>query len=449
MTPPISEKSKPIELSKDQADVYSAIVNWTTGAETIDDIRGEELHPEFSRPFDDRPRLLKVGGLGGAGKTTLLSKFAAETDLLVAYCAFTGRAASLLARKFKALGVRGTSKTLLPDGMKPTPRALETCFVESDPQMDLPFVGTIHRLLYRPVIDPVSEELKGWAKRKELDREYDLIVIDEASMVGADILQDFQAHDVPILAVGDHGQLPPVMSSGGLMEQPDLTLEKIHRQAEGSDIIRLAHHVRSGGLLREFKPRGKDVVFAGRNEVARVLEESLPGADLDAAVICWTNRMRVKLNGMARAAVGMKGAPHKGDLVVALKNYAPICNGFRGVLQADSTPGHKPWLLNLDLDFPDEGFKDKPLVNAAQFGREKTFGSVDELRERGIDVYSMSAAGHAYDWGYAMTCHKMQGSGVPHAIVYVDRPEEPDSDDWRRWAYTAFSRASERLTVLR
>ena len=437
-----------IKLSKDQRAVYDAIRNWTAGDETPDEMRANE----FGDPGGGRAhRLLKVGGLAGTGKTTLLSKFAAETNvLLVAYCAYTGRAASLLARKFKAFGVRSTSKTLLPEGMKPTERALESCYEEDSPEMDMPFVGTIHRLLYRPVIDPVTEELKGWVKRRDLDRAYHLIVIDEASMVGDDILQDFQTHGVPILAVGDHGQLPPVMSTGGLMEKPDLTLEKIHRQAEGSDIIRLAHHVRSGESLASFKPSSRGAVtFARRAEVARVLEEALPGAGLDAAVICWTNRMRVKLNALSRAAVGLKGPPRKGDLVVALRNYPPICNGFRGVLLNDSAPGQKPWQLHLDVDFPDEGFKDKPMVNAAQFNREKTFGSVDELRDRGIDVFTMSAVGHAYDFGFALTAHKMQGSGVPHAIVYIDRHEDPSNDDWRRWAYTAATRASEKLTILR
>ena len=130
---------------------------------------------EFGDPGGGRAhRLLKVGGLAGTGKTTLLSKFAAETNvLLVAYCAYTGRAASLLARKFKAFGVRSTSKTLLPEGMKPTERALESCYEEDSPEMDMPFVGTIHRLLYRPVIDPVTEELKGWVKRRDSDRAYD------------------------------------------------------------------------------------------------------------------------------------------------------------------------------------------------------------------------------------------------------------------------------------
>lgn len=41
-----------------------------------------------------------------------------------------------------------------------------------------------------------------------------------------------------------------------------------------------------------------------------------------------------------------------------------------------------------------------------------------------------------------------QGSQFSHAIVYLDRPVKPEDEDWRRWAYTAVTRASDRLTVL-
>ena len=61
----------------------------------------------------------------------------------------------------------------------------------------------------------------------------------------------------------------------------------------------------------------------------------------------------------------------------------------------------------------------------------------------------MSAAGDLFDFGYAMSCHKFQGSQVKTAIVYVDRPVDPWSTDWRRWMYTAATRASEKLIVIK
>jgi len=431
-----------LTLSPDQQTAFNAITDW---AEVNRGYR-------FDGEYEEVP-LFRMGGLAGSGKTTLVGLFAKSTRLLVAYVAPTGRAASVLARKFKAAGLGSTSKTQLPEGQKLRGRAAEVCYSEGSAESRMPFVGTIHRLIYRPVVDPQTEELQGWARRTKADRKYHLIVVDEASMVGDDVLGDLRTLGIPILAVGDHGQLPPVMSAGNLMKEPDIRLEKIHRQAEGNPIIALAHHIRNGGLLREFrkgkKEAGDKITFCNKPEINRVLEESMVEADLETAVICWTNRMRVRLNAMARTALNYKGPPRRGEIVIALKNLPPICNGMRAILKDDARQGTMPWWLEFHADFVNDELSQAVVACAPQFGREKSYGSVEELRERGIDVRTMSAAGALFDFGYAMTCHKMQGSQAAHVIVYLDRPEEPDSDDYRRWMYTAVTRSSDRLTVLR
>lgn len=59
--------------------------------------------------------------------------------------------------------------------------------------------------------------------------------------------------------------------------------------------------------------------------------------------------------------------------------------------------------------------------------------------------------GDLYDFGYALTCHKMQGSQAAEVCVLV----EPDmryvmaADEHRRWLYTAVTRAEKRLCVVR
>ena len=85
---------------------------------------------------------------------------------------------------------------------------------------------------------------------------------------------------------------------------------------------------------------------------------------------------------------------------------------------------------------------------ADQFHRAKPFASVDELKEAGMKVYSMSGAGKLFDFGYAMTVHKSQGSQFKHAVVVVDWKQDYSNEDTRRLAYTAVTRAAERLTVL-
>ena len=431
------------DLSPDQAEVYEAVQDWASDPSSKD--------------------VITIGGLAGTGKTTLLSVFAANTDLLIAYVTFTGRASSILARKLKAAGAAITDKVCPPPGMKVNPAKPAHAIYDPSltPTSGPAFVGTIHRLLYRPVIDTVTEELSGWTKRHTLDRQYDLIVIDEASMVGASMLADLKAHGVPIMAVGDHGQLPPVMDAGDLMKAPDLVLEKIHRQALGNPIIHLAHTIRQTGLFDKAladDPQRR-VVFRPKTAVREVIIGALcavrphepEGTPLDIGILCWTNKSRVKLNVMARNALGISGPPHAGEVVIALRNKPPIYNGMRGVLTTQATlvgPDY-PWIIAADIKFPDEGLPpERHEMCGPQFCREKTFASVEELNARGINVRSMAGGGELYDFGYCLTAHKSQGSQFVHAIVYVDRPVKPDDEDWRRWAYTATTRACQRLTVI-
>lgn len=79
-------------------------------------------------------------------------------------------------------------------------------------------------------------------------RGFDLLIVDEASMVGAELYQALmRERDCPVLFVGDPGQLPPI----GERESPAFTevsmrvaLTQIVRQADGSSLITLAHRIR-------------------------------------------------------------------------------------------------------------------------------------------------------------------------------------------------------------
>ena len=419
MAPSASDKRlTPADLSEDQRLVYDEIVAWSTG-------NAASRNASF----------LAAAGFAGTGKSTVLSVFAANTTLLVAYIAFTGRASSILKRKLKACGVTTTTDTS-----------------KENRHSQLPLCTTIHGLLYKPVVDQETEELRGFEKRTKLDRAYDIIVIDEASMVSDEMLADLKVHGVPILAVGDHGQLPPVMSSGSCVQNPDLRLEKIHRQAADNPIIKLSRRLRKFGDLHEKYCDGKRVVYRSKSELNAVLAEA-DVRNLGTGILCWMNRSRVMLNGRARRAIGLEGAPKAGELVIALKNKPPVYNGMRGVLVGDaiepSDADACPWYLRANIQFPDEGLFGEPhVLCASQFNREVVFKDVEELRKEGIDVRAMSMAGEFYDFGYALTVHRSQGSSFKHAIVFLDRKVEPESEDWRRWIYTAVTRASEKVTIL-
>ena len=392
-----------------------------------------------------------VHNTGKSTVTGVFARTAQKARLLVAYIAFTGRAASVLARSLKNAGVDFTLKTRKDE----EDDYLSAVAASTHFDMNLvtrdagpAFCGTIHRLLYKPVIND-RDELLGWTKRSRLDRDYDLLVVDEASMVSDEMLLDLKAHGVPIIAVGDHGQLPPVRASGALMQSPDLRLEKIHRQAEGNPIIALSRHIREGQRIDRFKSKDPRVAIRGKRDVAQVLAAVKNDPVLSVGVLCWTNKQRIELNRLSRVARGFKGAPRAGEVLMCLRNRAPVYNGMRGLLESDGVVGHQPWILNVHIGFPEEGIDPHARqLCAAQFNRvEGVFASVEELAARGIKVDTMKGAGDFFDFGYALTVHKSQGSQFAHAIVMFDMPES--YSDFARWGYTAVTRGQERLTVLR
>jgi exodeoxyribonuclease V len=418
------------DLSPDQRRVYESILDWSKRPEGV----------------------LTVGGVAGSGKSTLLGLFASETKLRIAYICYTGRASSILSRKLHAAGVQTTNRSQADDERRLTGRWGHLFYGPFDPEARLPFCGTIHRLIKRAVIDNATEELIGWVDREELDRRYDIIVLDEASMVDSKMVSAILQHRVPLLAVGDHGQLPPVVGEGSLMMNPRLRLEKIHRQAEGSPIIQLSRVIREEGRIDRSLADGRQLAFGSTRDLRRAIFDISGVPPLDVAFLCWRNQTREHINRTTREYRGYVGQPPQtGEPVVCLRNYPPIYNGMRGVMTETASYPYPSdwWIMRARVEFPDEGVEATDYeVCRDQFFRHETFKSIDELKAKGINVYSMGEAGKFFDFAYAMTVHKFQGSQVPYAIVYADWGSNLHAEKTRRLAYTAATRASGRLIWL-
>jgi exodeoxyribonuclease V len=387
-------------LSKEQHDAFATICKW---------------YEKKEGP------LLTLGGYAGTGKSTLVSVLAGKyCEERIDFCAFTGKATSVLRKKFSEANIQGRQD-----------------------------VSTLHSLIYYPIPNEVTGGVRGWRKKASLD--CDLVVVDEASMLNKDLFEDLMSYNIPILAVGDHGQLPPVFGSFSLMERPHLRLETIHRQAQNSPILALSEFVRRTGQV----PR-----FAGSTEV-QVLEMDQidevvgslfthPGVRFDdVAMICYRNETRVELNARARAARGFPGnAPVVGDQLICLKNTDKMLfNGMRGRL-TKVRPQTK-FLYNTKVFFEDDEIEVEGDLCIPQLGRPTTYKDFDEFeQENNYRPTSWDQMGLLMDYGHALTCHKAQGSSFEHAIVVAERPGQMSFDDWKRWLYTAVTRCSKYLVVL-
>lgn len=386
--------------SPDQVKAYEGIMDWWNSGQRDTDI-------------------LTVGGYAGTGKTTLTGRVAydlIEKGVHVAFATPTGKAAQVLNRSLAAAGI--------PD----------------------PGASTLHSLIYKPVEDKKTGRVIGWEPKRVL--EADLVVVDEASMVSQDILQQLQRFGKPILAVGDHGQLPPVGESTGLMMRPDLRLEKIHRQVAGNPVIRLSTLVRNGApneALRKFIEDANDPRVSYTKQRDRAIAFGGPSGLL----LTYTNKLRTTLNRDIRHDLygyTDDDDPCPGEVVICLKNKRMedgtlIANGVRGIVRAVSSPSFPQHTYKMSIEFDEPlGLIEDLFVSKHQFLREKTFAGFDEVPGGHNNWFTVGAL---FDFGYAMTCHKSQGSQAESVAVFIEwalgKMEEADR---RRWLYTAITRSS-------
>lgn len=392
------DKNPKIELSEDQTKALDKLLEWFKS--------------------EKRPQFITLGGYAGTGKTTLISVFRRQLhdkkkDLKVAFCSYTGKAARVLEEK-----IEESNSSYIKDS-----------------------ISTIHSLIYSPVVND-REEITGWKLKDEI--EADLIIIDEASMVDGSIWNDLLSFNKPILAVGDHGQLPPINGNFNLMANPQFKIEKIHRQAEDNPIIHLSIFAREKGKI----PVGKHsntVIKFDRNDpfASDSMMDYLRAYDSNTLVLCGFNNTRIKLNKFIRNALEYYDpAPQPGDRVICLKNNheKQIANGMLGTLESIEQDKDNEDLYKVEIQMDGRKNLYKGLIYKDQFNNPQSLNFTDKRRS--------FLQGDLFDFGYALTVHKAQGSQAKKVILIEERFSRMDEQMWRRWLYTGVTRAEEELYIL-
>jgi len=358
---------------------------------------------------------ITLGGYAGTGKTTLISILRDKIKkkhkkVKVAFVSYTGKAARVLRNKLTE------NKTMIGGD----------------------FVGTIHSLIYSPIVNS-REEITGWKKRGVVEQ--DLIIIDEASMVSASIWNDLLSFNKLIIAVGDHGQLPPIEGSFNLMEKPILKLVKIHRQARHNPIIKLSIMAREEGKIPVgVYAKGVKKLDNRQAWVANEVDEELKNYNFETMVLCGYNNTRVKLNKFIRSNLGFETEEvNVGDKVICLRNNhtKEIFNGMLGTVESLFDKDENWWETEIEMD---DGSFYSGMIAKDQFG--KTSG-INFTKKRGRYL-----KGDLFDFGYALTVHKAQGSQAKKVILFEERFSKMTDDKWRRWLYTGITRAEEELLII-
>jgi exodeoxyribonuclease-5 len=243
---------------------------------------------------------------------------------------------------------------------------------------------------------------------------------------------DLLRYRKPILVLGDPAQLPPVKGAGYFINaNPDVMLTEIHRQAADNPIIRMATVVREGGQLECGQYGDSSVIRRGVMSPDQVAK-----AD---QVLVGKNATRRQYNSRLRAAMGFSGEyPATGDKLVCLKNDKPlgIFNGglfCAGEIERGNSRHLEFWAHS--EDFPSRA----PVKCVVR--REFFIGAADDI------PWQELRGTQQFDYGYALTCHKSQGSQWDDVIAYDE--SAIFREDAAKWLYTAITRAAKTITVVR
>jgi exodeoxyribonuclease-5 len=198
---------------------------------------------------------------------------------------------------------------------------------------------------------------------------------------------------------------------GGYLKA-DYVLQTIHRQAAESPIIQQAYQVRSGKHYHDLGIDG----FSVKRDIDAA---DLLGADI---VLCWKNSTVNEYNQAIREFKGFSGEyAQVGEQVLCLRNYPHygIMNGGIYVCTEAYNPGRKTigiLVNNRQVTIPLAGWR--------------TVNFDDGFKT-------------AFDFGWALTVHRSQGSEWDKVLLL----DEFKGKERSKWLYTAITRAAKSIIV--
>ncbi|MFQ3894588.1 ATP-dependent RecD-like DNA helicase [Sphingobium sp. R-7] len=343
----------------------------------------------------------KLFGVAGTGKTTLARLMAESASGKVLYAAYTGKAALQLRRK------------------------------------GCPDASTIHSLIYKPEVDDATGEATFVLNPDSDLASASLLVVDEVSMVDEATAKDLLSFKKKILVLGDPAQLPPVTGEGFFINgTPDVMLTEVHRQARDNPIIRLSMDIREGRALAPGQ-YGESLVVHRQHADQDHLRDLVVNAD---QVLCGLNRTRVSYNRRVREIKGLGGGrdawhPTSGDRLICLRNNKEkmLFNGGLWLVERVRNMGRY-----LEMVVTSEDYDRSPVcIRVPEQFFNGTEQSLDWRRRREKDEFT---------FGWAITCHKSQGSQWDDVVVFDE--SRAFRDDAAKWLYTAVTRAAEKVTVV-
>lgn len=389
----------------------------------------------------NRKQVFRLFGFAGTGKTTLAKHFAEGVDGTVLFAAHTGKAAYVLTQKGCPAQTICSLIYRARDKSRNKLRELEANLILLIDELKAEGLSPDAVLKHKRVVD-----LTALVKREQDSANgpffqlrddspllgAKLLILDEVSMVDEQMGEDLLSFGVPILALGDPAQLPPVRGEGFFTQaEPDVMLTDVRRQDLESPILWIATELRN-----QRRPK------LGRySEEVRIVDvDDIDQSHALAAdqILVGRNRTRNSSNARMRQLLGRAGpSPQAEDLLVCLRNNTEygLLNGAQWVVQ-ETRPSED------GEDFLDLFIREREAETGAQWvkAHHRPFLGTE------VPWYEKKDA-NEFDYGHAMTVHKAQGSQWRNVLLFDE--SGAFRADWWRHAYTGATRAEFGLIIVR
>ncbi len=394
-------------------------------------------------------QVFSMAGYAGVGKSTVVRYLVDDLGLDdgdVVYGTFTGKAAFVLRKKgVPCRTIHSLAYTVHQASEIEMAKVRKELEALEEATVTLPHAERVAADIEIAQLRHELREMRlpkfGLNEESEI-RDAKLVVLDEVSMVGDEMANDVLSFGRPVLVLGDPGQLPPIKGEGAFhRREPDVMLTEIHRQAAESAVIRLATMARQGEPI----PYGQHDEFVWKMPAHGTTPEQLLRG---GQVICGMNRTRFNLNNAMRRAAGFTGSAlptGAGEKIICLKNRNDLglLNGMFIELSQIVPSDETTFLAAIVTEDGEPIGKDLVLpVYAGHFLDHQQFDPQRDDRDWRIKRRTVEAT-----FGWAITCHKAQGSSWPNVIV-IDDKWGRSRKDRNRWLYTALTRAEGGLVIL-